>query len=73
LDWTGLDLPEWWTQTSSSSFPPFDGVDLFPFGEEFGVALGYSEPQFRHRVVGVEAGPFRFFELGESLSGTVLA
>jgi hypothetical protein len=66
-------LPEWWTQTSSSSspFPPFDVVDLFPFGEEFGVALAYCEPQFRHRV-GAEVGPFRFFELGESLSGAGL-
>jgi hypothetical protein len=33
------------------------------------VTLGYSEPQLRHRVR-AEVGPFRFFELGESLSGT---
>ena len=56
------------TSTSPSASSSFSFLltvvddDSF-LGEECGVVLVYSEPQFRHRVVGVEVGPFRFLEV----------
>jgi len=63
-------LPGWWMQISSFLLTLIVGFvddDSSPLGEEFGVlVVVYSEPQFRHRVVGIEVGLFRFLEGWES-------